>query len=273
MISKIIKMKNNKHKIAVFSDLNESIDNTLKSAVNLAEMVNGEIELFHVSKASTIVNNESQLSAIREINSDFINIDNKMKKIVNDFTNESGVRILYSHAIGNPKLEIGNYIKENKPDIIVLRKKKPILSGLLSNNITKFVLENHSGSVFIANDNMVLDINKKLSLAYLNEGEEMHKIDFEDLLFSYSAGPLKSFKIVTDSAYKSSPRTYKGKKATEYIFEKRDNTIESLSNYISLCNVNLLCLGRDSNSTIADLIGNLNIPLFIASKAKQPLTT
>ncbi len=266
-------MKNNKHKIAVFSDLNDSIGNTLNSAVNLAEMVNGEIELFHVSKATSVVNQESQLSALRNINSDFISIDNKMKKIVNEFTKESGIRILYSHAIGNPRLEIGKYIRENKPDIIVLRKKKPILSGLLSNNITKFVLENHSGSVFIANDNMVLDINKKLSLAFLNDGEEMHEIDFEDHLFSYSKEPLKSFKIVTGSEYKTSPKTYNGKKATEYIFEKRDNTIEALSNYISLSNVNLLCLGRNSNSPIGDLIGNLNIPLLIASKAKKPLTT
>ncbi len=61
-------MKNNRYKILVLSDLKNSTNSTLKSSVSLAKMINGDVDFFHVKKATDIVEYESQLSAIRTIN-------------------------------------------------------------------------------------------------------------------------------------------------------------------------------------------------------------
>ncbi|MFX0556221.1 universal stress protein [Maribacter sp. CXY002] len=276
-------MKKSKHKIVVFTDLKKSIDNTLKSAISLAKIVNADIELFHVTKASEVVNMESQLSVIRNINNDYITVDNTMKNIVKAYSQESSVHISHTYAIGRPKHEIDKYIKEKKPDIVVLRKKKTKLLGLLGNSITKMVLESYSGTIFMADDNHVLDLNKKISLAILNDNGKRQEIDFADNLFSHSDGPLKSFKIVADSNNITPSESYYGKKTIEYVFEKRDHTIKSLSTYITLSNINLLCLDRAENnpnnrnkngignSNIKEIINALNVPLLLTGKPKYTI--
>ena len=57
-----------KYKIVVFSDLKKSLGNTLKSTLSLAKMLNGEIAIFHVKKATEVVTEDSHLSAIRSLN-------------------------------------------------------------------------------------------------------------------------------------------------------------------------------------------------------------
>ena len=61
-------MKNNRYKILVLSDLKDSTNSILKSSVSLAKMINGDVAFFHVKKATDVVENDSQLSAIRTIN-------------------------------------------------------------------------------------------------------------------------------------------------------------------------------------------------------------
>ena len=75
-------MKNNKYKILVLSDLKKSTSATLKTAVSLAKMIDGEIEFFHVKKPIDIVEKENQLSAIRTINENHTLIRKKIEKLL-----------------------------------------------------------------------------------------------------------------------------------------------------------------------------------------------
>ena len=70
-------MKKNIHKIAVFLDLKESEINTLKSTLNLAKMINGEVEFFHVKKPTEMIKEESQLSAMKTINDKYFSVSKR----------------------------------------------------------------------------------------------------------------------------------------------------------------------------------------------------
>jgi hypothetical protein len=273
-------MKKNKYKIVVFSNLKGPLNNTLKSTVGLANIINGDIELFHVKKPSEVVKTESQLSAIRTINRESITIDKKIKSIISSFSKDFGVNISYSFTIGNLKNEIGSYISEQKPDIIVLQRKKTKLLDFLGDNLTQFVLDRHPGAIFIVDEKKVLESNKELSLAFLDDGEGTPNIEFMDSLLLSTEKPLKSFKIVKNPSKLKTSKEFRGKKTIEFVFEQRDDSIKNLSNYLSINNVNLLCVGRTKNnptkksdsssinSNIKAIVGNLQIPLLLTEVAK-----
>ena len=75
-----------KCKILVLSDLDTSTEKIIKNGVNLAKIVDGEINFFCVKKATDIVEKESQLSAMRTINEKFLEVDNSIKKIIKSRT-------------------------------------------------------------------------------------------------------------------------------------------------------------------------------------------
>ena len=66
-----------KNKILVLSDIDSSTKGILTNAVNLAKIIAGEVTLFCVKKATDIIENESQLSAMRTINEKFLKTDNE----------------------------------------------------------------------------------------------------------------------------------------------------------------------------------------------------
>jgi hypothetical protein len=268
-------MKKNKNRIVVFSDLKGPLNNTLKSTIGLAKMLNGDIELFHVRKPSEVVKTESQLSAMRTINREYITIDKKIKSITNSFSKDFGVNISYSFAIGNLKNEIGTYIKEHKPDVIVLQRKKTKVLDFLGDKIAQFVLHQHLGAVFIVDEKKVLEPNKELSLGFLDDGGQTPDIEFMDSLLLHTQKPLKSFRIVENPSDLKTSKDYRDNKTIEFVFEKRDDSIKNLSNYLTINNINLLCVGRSKgnpnkknenlsiNSNIKTIVGNLSVPLLL----------
>ncbi|WP_339625750.1 universal stress protein [uncultured Maribacter sp.] len=273
-------MKKNNYKIVIFTDLKESLSNTLKSTLSLAKMIKGEIGLFHVKKASDVVTKESQLSAIRSINNEYIDMDKKIKSIVQSFSKDFGVPITYSFAIGNLKNEIANYIDVHKPDIVVLGKKKSNVFNLVSDNLIQFVLNQHKGPVFLTDEKNVLELNNELSFGILNDKEQSSVNDFTEGLLSNSQKPLKSFKIVENSDALKTNQTTKKRKEVEFIFEKNDNSIRNLSNYITKSNISLLCVNRSNDKrskndsitpNISDVIDTLKVPLILMGQSNNTL--
>src|SRR5690606_11069382 len=181
-------MKNeiNPYKILVLSDLKDSTDTTLKSTVSLAKMINGNINLFHVKKPTQIVDRENQLTAKRNINEKHTATHNKIKNIITPISSEFGIDINYDFSFGNVKNEIANYIKEQKPDIIVLGKRKPSRFKLLGDSITHFVLKNFNGVVMITSDVNALEPNSGVSLGVLNGVNENFNLAFADDLIGSS---------------------------------------------------------------------------------------
>ena len=272
-------MKKYNYKIVVFTDLKESLSNTLKSTLSLAKMINGEIGLFHVKKASDVVNKENQLSAIRSINGEYLEMENRIKSIVDEFSKDFGMPITYSFTIGNLKNEIAHYINEEKPDIIVLGKKKTKLFNLVGDNLIQFVLDQYDGPIFLTDENNILELNNELSLGVLNGDEKSSITGFVQDLLLHSQKPLTSFKISKTPNVPKINQESKKRSEIEFVFEENNNSIQNLSNYLSINHISLLCLNRTNKrskndsitSKISDVIDTLNIPLILMGQSNNTL--
>jgi nucleotide-binding universal stress UspA family protein len=264
-------MEKYKPKILVLSDLNESTSTILKSTISLAKMINGSIDFLCVKKPSEIVKKENQLSAIRNINQEHFAIKKEIANLITPINKDYNIKINHNLSFGNVKDEIGNYIKEHKPDLIVIGKRKSKILNLIGDNITSFVLKNHKGVIMIsANDNS-LEPEKKLVLGLLNNMED--DFEFSKNLIEHTQKPVKSFKLVKASKGLKETSHVNNKDYVEYVFEDNDNSMDNLSNYLSKNNINLLCVNRDKNlknkfvmkDGIVNLIGKLNVSMLLTT--------
>lgn len=272
-----------KYKIVVFSDLKKSLGNTLKSTVSLAKMLNGEIAIFHVKKATEVVTEDSHLSAIRSLNSEYIDMDNDINSIVTTYSKDFGVPLTYSCTIGNLKNEIANYIEKEKPDFIVLGKRKSKIFNILGDNLIPFVLKKHNGPIFLSDENQVLNIDKNLSLGVLSDDEETSIATLTENLLLHSQKPLKSFRVLKNADTSDKTQVPNDRKEIEFVFDSNDNSIKNISNYVAINNINLLCINRSQNkkdknnkslsmpTNINDIINNLNVPLILMGQTKYTL--
>lgn len=254
-------MKKNNYKILVLSDLKGDTESTLKSTISLAKMIDGDINFFHVKSATDIVEKENQLSAIRSINSEFKTINKKIQNLITPISKEYGVNINSKFSFGNVKSEIEKHMKELQPDIIVLSKKNSNPFNFIGDHVTEFVLKTHSGAIMIASDKNGLEPNKEIALGILNDLKLSSNLEFADDLIGNSQKPLKSFNIVDNSTIKKESQTSSDGKTVAYVFEKNDNSIKNVSNYVSKNNINLLCINRKYN----DAINKLEVSLLVSN--------
>lgn len=272
-------MKNKKYKIVIFTDLKYSLENTLKSTLSLAKVFKGEITLFHVKKATDVVKKESQLSAMRNLNAGYLEMEKQINKIVTVYSRKFGVPLFYSCSIGNVKNEIAHYIDNEKPDFIVMGKRAPKLFNVLGDHIIPFVLKKHNGPVFFTDQRNVLEMNGDLSLGMLSDSEENSLTELVTKLVTHSNKPLKSFKISTSNPLKSTIKEAIGTKNIEFVFDKNDKTLKTISNYVTINKINLLCVDRgdlrkngnsiSNTSQITEIIDNLKIPLLLTGQITQ----
>lgn len=266
-------MKKTKHKIVLFSDMKNSIRTALKSAIGLAKIIGGEIEVFHVKKPVEVVEKENQLSALRSMSSEFTITDKKMRDAIAPLAKDYAMNIRHSFVFGNVKNEVSNYINEARPDIIVLQKKKLNPFNLRSNGVTNFVLNNFTGTVLIATEKNGIEPDKEIALGILNGFELSQNLDFAEDLMVHTKKPLKSFTFVKNSDTRQVTSTRSGAKTVEYVFEHNDSTVKNLSNYLSKNNINLLYVdngeNNKTNSSTSDInafINKLNTSILVSGR-------
>lgn len=258
---------NNKSKILVLSDINKATNNTLQSAINLAEILNGSIDLFCVKKPTDIIHKESQLSAIRNINQEYIIASNKVKSILSEVKNNSNIKINSKISIGNLKDEISQYIKKVNPEIIVLGKKKSKFLSFSGDNIMSFILKEYQGIVMIASDKKMFEISDNLKLGAINNLETSGKNYVIDNILSKIKKPLTLFKIAESNVVGNKEKISGIHR--EFIFEKNDNVIKNILKYLSKSNINLLFVDRgketfiNSNSSIQIIANTVDCPLIL----------
>lgn len=271
-------MNTNKYKILVLSDLNKNTDSILKNTVSLSKMINADIDFFHVKKPTDIVERESQLSAMRTINKEQIATKKKIKDFLDPFSKSYDVKINFTFVIGNVKHEIKEYIKASKPDIIVLGKRKVKALKFVGNNITDLVLKTHLGAVMIASNKNILEPKKEFCLGLLNSKEQSFEKTFAENLIAQTQRPLKSFSFVETNSNEDEKDISVTQKTVNYVFEKNENAIKNLSNYLIKNKVNLLCLNREKSNEksntlkaeIKEIIDKVNVSLFITNKEQIP---
>ena len=259
-------MKNNKYKILVLSDMKDTATNTLKSGVSLAKMIDGELHFFHVKKPTDVVEKESQLSAIRTINRSYLATKNDIENVVEPISKDFDIPISHSHAFGNIKSEITDYIKTNTPDVIILGKRKSKTLSFIGDNITDFVIKNYNGVVMIASEENTLEPNKELSLGVLNSSSKSFNSDLFNSVLNHTQKPLKSFKTSKEVEV-SFVGDLKDNQTVELVFDNGENSVKSVSNYLTKSNVNLLCLDRnnENKANVKNAINNVNISLLISN--------
>ncbi len=267
-------MKNYKYKILVLSDLKQAASTMLKSTVSLAKMIDGEIDFLCVKKPSEIVERENQLSAIRTINQEHFTAKKEMLNLIKPISEDYNIKINHTLSYGNVKDEIGSYIKEQQPDIIVIGKRKSKTINILGDNITQFVLNKHSGTIMISAEKNTIEPDKELSLGIIEDAKEIFNSEFTKNLLKNTQKPLKAFKVIENSDKKNEV-SLNDNETVEYVFEENSDTIKNISNYLSKSNINLLCIDRDKEkdknskhllkSDINRLIKNFNVSLLLTN--------
>ncbi len=258
----------NRSKILVLSDINKSTDKTLQSAINLAEILNGSIELFCVKKPTDIINKESQLSAIRSINQEYITASNKVKSLIAEVKNDGNIKINSKISIGNLKDEISEYIKKVNPEIIVLGKKKAKFLNFSGDNIMSFILKEFKGTVMVTSDKKMFEITDSLNPGAINNLETSGKNYIIDQILSTIKKPITLFKVAEEGVVGNNEVNLEGHR--EFIFEKDDNVIKNISKYLSKSNINLLFIDRsndkfiNSKSSIQDIANTVDCPLILS---------
>jgi hypothetical protein len=265
-----------KYKILVLSDLKSSAASILKSTVSLAKKTNGQIEFFYVKKPTDIVEKDNQLSAIRTLNREHININKKIQNLINPVCDEYDINITYTFTFGHLKNEVQTYIKEHQPDIIVLGKRKPKSLNFIGDNMTQFILDKHDGIIMLAAEKNPLEPNQEISLGFLNGYEDLFNLDFSSRLRDHVQEPLKSFKFVKNSKATKKTNLSEDKNIIEYVFEQNDNTLKHLSKYLNKYSINLLYVNRDEKNTnqdadfiksdINEIINKTNVSLLITGR-------
>lgn len=270
-------MKNNKYKILVLSDLNRPDDKVLENTVSLSKMIDGEISFFHVKKPMDIVDRESQLSTFRTINEKRAITKKRIENIVRNVEDSLETKINFGFVFGNVKNEIEDYININKPDLIVLGKRKPKTLSL-GDNITDFVLKKYTGMVMIVDNDDSIQFQEELSLGLIDETNKLFNINITDALLEKSKKPLKSFKFVNNASLDDEKKVKNDSDYVEYVFERNDNSIKNLANFLKRSNVDLLLvdgnysnnakLGGLKKSDMKSVINQVKIPLLISNKSK-----
>ena len=222
-------MKKSKKRILVLSGLNQEIESTIKTAISIAKIIGASVDFLYVKKPTAIVDQESQLSAIRSINREPITMQRKVDEILHPYQEQYAVEIKGKFTYGNVKSEIRNYIDKTRPDMVILGKRKFTPIKIKDIGVTDFVLQIFDGPVIITSPTGMLEPESDLSIAILkNANDKNSNLTIQELV-DQSKYPLKSFAIVSQSERKKLADKNLDNSSNDFIFEKNDNILKSIS--------------------------------------------
>jgi nucleotide-binding universal stress UspA family protein len=240
-------MKTNKSKILVLTNLNRSTRTTIQSAISLAMIIDGEIELFHVKNPAEVVKTDNQFSALRSIKDEFCSAEGRMQEFITSISKEYPINISHRVAFGNVKSEIEKYLESHNPDLIVLGKRPTKPFQLVGDGITEFIMDHYEGAVLVTAEENVLLPDHPLSIGLLNGAKSLSTRGFLKDILKRSMKPLKVFTIVENTKTGPSVPFVTHSESIEFVFEKDENSVSNLSNYLKKNSVNLLCVERTPN--------------------------
>ena len=229
-----------KYRISVLLDLSKSSELVLTNAVQLAKALNGAVEVFHVKPAADIVQRESQLSAIRTIYKDDRDTRSQMQHLIRSFEEEEGLSISYKLEYGNVKNRVRDYLALQKPDILVLGKRRP---GFLGDSIMDFVINETDIHVLITGKDDKFHTFKDLNLGVFGAGLRENGLEIIRDLKRDSEKPVRLFNIkgkVQPSEQELNPL----QKTVSYVFSEGANALDGLVSYVSRTNTQLLCVPK-----------------------------
>lgn len=262
---------NNRFKILVLSDLTSNSTNVLKSAARIAQIVDGDLEIFHVRKAAKVVERESNLSAARSIKEHYVTIDKRLQLMANSVREENQITANHFSAFGNIKNEIENHIATSKPDIVVIGKRVSKMPAFLGDGIVSFIMKKFKGAVVVADNDNILDSETKLNMGLFNSNTITPSNRLIESILATIKSPIHSFKIANLIEGEPEVNQIGTERLVSYIFEKNDNTSQTIHKYMSKHKVNLLVVNRTNSdkknnftvSELNDFTSNSKVPIVI----------
>ncbi len=268
-------MKNkNKYKVLVLSDLTDDSVQVLRSASRIAKEIDGEIEVFHVRKPTKVVEKTSHLSAVRSLKDNFVLVEKKLEDMCALVSEDTQMKVNPFFSFGNLKNEITDYIEKSKPDIVVLGKRTSKTPVFLGDNIFTFILKNFQGVVMVANNENVLEAKTELCLGLFNSTTFNSTIPLMNTIISNTGKPIRSFGVTSKDKEPVIENETKNESLVSYVFEKNDQTLKTMSNYMDINKVNLLLVDRKSASNSSDSLSiselnelayTIKIPLLLSN--------
>ncbi|WP_430411782.1 universal stress protein [Kordia sp.] len=269
-------MSNPKYKLLVLTDLSKSATKALDNAINLAKIINGSIDVFHVLKPSDIAEYENQYSAMRTIDEERYKTKQKLRTLVREISKRENIKMNASFRLGNLKNEVLDEIESVKPDIIVLGKRPPRFFGFLGDSFTKFILKKFNGSVLISGKNNTINAVEAMSLGLLNTTTaDLPQGITTDLRRSIK-NPIKQFHVRTETEKNTKKVASKTENVITYEFESNSSTMDNIATYVAKNNIGLLCVNQQSKTNsrfknlrtnIKEAIHKINVPILIVKNS------
>ncbi|MFD1316529.1 universal stress protein [Namhaeicola litoreus] len=263
-----------KKKILVLVDLKDTTLETLRPAIKFAQMMDANINLFHIKKPGRVIDTENQLSAFRTFTSEHKKMKDKAKAFIKELYNDEKVKIDFSFAIGHPKHELNHYLEQNKADILVLGKKKSKPVKFIGDDFTEVVLKYFTGPILIVNSKKEDFSLTDLSLGILNNQNLLSNFKFSQNLLQHTSQPITTFNFIKNSKKITTTQKYE-QKIVEYFFENNNDISQNLSQYLIKSKVNLLYIDRSlqeqklsdfKSLSIKDIILNTDVSILLSEK-------
>lgn len=267
-----MKKHQKKYSISVLLDMTKSSEYVLKSAVELARRLNGTIEVFHVKPTTNLIKGDSQFSAIRTLNLDDRSTRAEIKNLISKIDATKELSISYKLEYGNVKNRVRDYLTLQKPDILVLGKRRPRL-GILFESITDFVIDNvRDTNVLILGKDDKFHSFEDINLGIFGSGFEDNDLEVIRDLKRDSDKPVRHFGIANDR--ENDQPIYPWHKTVSFTFSNGSNTVDGLVNYVSRTNTELLMCAPNKgekkslfkSSPIKEVVRKANVPLLILGR-------
>ncbi len=262
---------NQKYRILVLTNLSNTSESALKNAVQLAKVLQGSVEAFHVKSPSKVVTQINQLSAERAIHEDYYKTKSILKQIINKIEKEEGIRIKYEVAYGNIKNEIRQKIAQVQPEIVLLGKRKVKRVDVLRRGITQFLLDECDANILITGEDHKLHSYTDISLGVFGQSLQKEGIEIINDLKEQNNNPIRYFSIRSKkNAEEATSRN--DREMISYVFSEGTNALDGLASYVSKTNTQLLCIPRnlDGNRKVSKL-KRVRIPVRVVDKLDIPV--
>jgi nucleotide-binding universal stress UspA family protein len=279
--------KNEYYDLLVLMDFSESSYISLKYAISLAKITQGNIHVCHIGNPEKIVESNNQAAALRAIESNTKKVENKLASIIEIITTE-GIQATCHHTIGNIINELESVLDVVKADLIVVGKKKE--KSKFSGKLSDYLLNNYSGSLLITGMDGVFKFDSNISLACNENTLRQYPPVLVNKIERNTTSSLKliKVKVPVDSNWeidipKSWQSFYTINLNIQFEHEEASTVVNGLINHINKNKIDMLCIGRGQQrsflqrlftkkaTTISKIVNKTNIPVLIVGTNSNQL--
>lgn len=259
---------NSKYKLLVLFNESKAADIALNNAINLAQTINGSVDILHIKTPTDATKSSNQLAVMRDMSDIERDSKKEIKQRIASFSNTTNLSIKHHFTFGNVINEVKNYINSIQPDIVVIGKRKPKLINALGDGLTKHLLKNHNIELLISGTETTLATFNDPSIGFIEEITLKNKLSIAENLKNKTNKPFKVFKTVSKAIENTASKTSNSKLQKTIVFEFDDSAKSSsnIPNYIHKNKVNLLCITRNIAQSLKHIntqIVKTEVPILV----------